>query len=617
MADFFEVRFLPEDRAVSVEAGARVSEAAALAEILVEQPCGGRGHCGKCRVRFIEGAPTPTPREAEVLGEDEIEQGWRLACQAEISRPARIEVPRVVRAASGKSFGPDELFAPDFERAVEARLVELDYDALDDQVSLLERLARACGRGGAPRAETVLLRELAEAALGRTRPLGAVWEGDELRALIAPAKIGRCFGVALDVGTTTVAAALVDLGDGSVKAIHSTLNSQVRFGADVISRITVAIQEPAKVGELQKAVVDTIQGLIEVLCREAGVERDEILALSVVGNPTMQHLLLGVNPASLGASPYVGVWRGERTVAASDIKLGVHPRARIWFAPMVRSNVGGDTVAAMLATDMDRDERLRLLVDLGTNAEVVLGSARRRVACSTAAGPAFEGANISQGMRAAAGAIDFFNIHGDGTVVLHVIGDTKARGICGSGLIDAVAALLRAGVIDERGWLRPAEQCAGSVAEPVVRRLVKTAEGMNAFVLAEAEEADGGKVVSLTAGDVRQLQLVKGSIAAGARILCKEMGVEVGEIEEVLIAGAFGNFVRKESALAIGLVPRVEPERLRFVGNAAGIGARMVLADREARRRALALADETEYVELAGRSDYQELFASAMLFGGE
>jgi uncharacterized 2Fe-2S/4Fe-4S cluster protein (DUF4445 family) len=596
------------------EVGETVTEAATAADVLIEQPCGGRGRCGKCRVRFVEGAPTASPADGRAFSADEIAAGWRLACQTVVSQAATIEVPKPSRAAGGKTFGGDDLLAPDFERAIVAQEIVLDRESLDGQYSLLERVARAAGRSGIPGATTKTVRELAQLAADRTDRIGVIWEEDTLRAVIAGSAAGCCYGVAIDLGTTTVAAALIDLRDGSVRAIHSTLNDQVCFGADVISRITYALENTKGTATLQRSAAQTIGEMIGVLCRETGVERQTIVALSVVGNPTMLHFLAGVSPASLGFAPYVGAWRGERAIPAAHLWLDVFPKARVWVAPMVRSNVGGDTVAAMLATGFDRDDRLRLLVDLGTNAEVVLGSARRRIACSTAAGPAFEGANISQGMRASPGAIDFLSIHHDGTVITHVIENVAARGVCGSGLIDAVAELLRVGVVDGRGWLRSAAQCDRPLPDDLIPHLVQTAAGMNAFVLAPTENGEQGRSVLLTAADVRQLQLVKGSTAAGAEILCRELGVRYDDIEEVLIAGAFGNYIRKASALGIGLVPPVEPERVRFVGNAAGIGARMVLADRDARRRALALAETTEYVELAGREDYQSAFAVKMLF---
>jgi len=612
-----DICFLPDGRNVAVEPGIAVSEAAIRADVLIEQPCGGRGRCGKCRVRFVSGSPVPSQADRGVFSVDEIAAGWRLACRSAISQSAAIEIPAPSRAVGGKTFGGDDLFPPNFERAVVAQDIDLDRESVGDQLSLVERVARAAGRSDIPKATTKTVLELAQLAASRTDRIGVVWEEDTLRAVLPGGCATHCFGVAIDLGTTTVAAALIDLRDGSIRAIHSTLNAQVRYGADVISRITYAVENPDGTATLQQAAAETIAETIGILCRQAQVERHGIMALSVVGNPTMLHLLLGISPASLGFAPYIGAWRGERSVPTAHLKLGVHPKAQIWVGPMVRSNVGADTVAAMLAMAMDRDDRVRLLVDLGTNAEVVLGSARRRMACSTAAGPAFEGANISHGMRAAPGAIDFFAIRDDGTIAAHVIDNIPARGICGSGLIDAVATLLRAGVIDGRGWLRSAAQCAGPLPEALVQRFTQTDGGMNALILTPPEGSEHGRPVLLTAGDVRQLQLVKGSIAAGTEILCREMGMTFDGIEEVLIAGAFGNYVRKTSALEIGLVPPVEPERIRFVGNAAGIGARMILADRDARRRALALAETTEYVELAGREDYLNAFATAMLFRKE
>lgn len=613
----FEVCFVPGEQSARVEPGTTVTEAATCAGVLIEQPCGGRGRCGKCRVRFTQGAPPATLFDRRNFSAEEIAAGWRLSCQAAVLQAATVEVPAPSRAIGGKTFGGEDLFSPDFKRAVVVENLQIDLDVVGDQASLLERVASAAGRKGIPSATTKTLRELAHAVREHRGRVRVAWEEDVLRAILPAGAEGYHYGVAIDLGTTTVAAALIDLRDGSTRAMYSTLNEQVHFGADVISRITYSMQHPDGTTTLQQAAGRTVSSVVAVLCREAKIGRHEIVALSAVGNPTMLHLLAGISPASLGVAPYIGAWRGERWIPAAHLHLDVHPKARIWLTPMVRSNVGGDTVAAMLATGMDRDDRLRLLIDLGTNAEVVLGSSERRLACSTAAGPAFEGANISQGMRAASGAIEFFSIHEDGTRIVHVIDNAPARGICGSGLIDAVAALLHVGVIDGRGWLRSAEQCEKPLPGPVKQALVKTESGMNAFVLVDPEHAEASRAILLTAGDVRQLQLVKGSIMAGAQILCREMGVGTGDIKEILIAGAFGNYVRKTSALEIGLVPPIEPERVRFVGNAAGIGARMVLADRDARRRALALAETTGYVELAGRSDYQSAFAEAMLFRKE
>ncbi|MCX8036052.1 MAG: ASKHA domain-containing protein [Candidatus Sumerlaeia bacterium] len=613
-----EVCFAPDNRRMTVEIGTTVAEAAACADIGIEQPCGGHGRCGKCRVRFSDGVPAATLFDRRVFTPEQLAAGWRLACKAVLLQAATIEVPAPSLAVSVKTFGGEDLFPRDFERAVAAQTIALDADAMDDQVSLLERVARACGRTGIPKATTGTVRELARAAASRAGRIRVLWEEETLRAVLPADSFERPLGVAIDLGTTTVAAALIDLHDGATLAIHSALNGQARYGADVISRITYCAEHADGVAVLQKAVAQTLSECIAHLCRKAQVARQHIVALALAGNSTMQHLAVGVSPLSLGMAPYVGVWRGERSVPAAHLWLDVHPRARVWLTPMVRSNVGGDTTAAMVATGMDRDERLRLLIDIGTNAEVVLGSARRRIACSTSAGPAFEGAHISQGMRAGAGAIDYVAIHEDGSVAFHVIGSgatqEPARGICGSGLIDAVAELLRVGVIDERGWLRPPTGGGKPLPDSIARRIIKTDNGMNAFVLSPAEKSADGNPVCITAADVRQLQLVKGSIAAGIEILCREMGVEPAAIEEALIAGAFGNYIRKSSALAIGLVPVMDPERVRFVGDAAGIGARMVLVDRAARRRAVALADSTEYVELAGRADYQSAFAAAMMF---
>jgi uncharacterized 2Fe-2S/4Fe-4S cluster protein (DUF4445 family) len=327
----------------------------------------------------------------------------------------------------------------------------------------------------------------------------------------------------------------------------------------------------------------------------------------------MMHMWVGVSPAPLGTSPYVGGWSGELTCRARDVSLPICPDAPVYVFPMVRSHVGSDAVAAAIACGLDSADRPTLLVDLGTNTEVMLASGGRFVATSAAAGPAFEGATITHGMRAAPGAIDAVSAAPGGRLAYKTIGNVPARGICGSGLIDAVAELLRAGAISATGHLRAPRGIDEPLPDDVAARFT-TFDGQNALILAREADAHAGRAVVLTAKDVRQLQLVKGSILAATTILCRHVGLEAGDLRAVLIAGAFGNYVRKSSALAIGLVPSIDPESIVFVGNAAGVGARLAVCDRRVRTRAKALAEMAEYVELANHPAYPELFLGMLAF---
>ena len=545
------VRFLPEDRASEVDAGVELYLAAAAAGILLEQPCGSQATCGRCRVRVIEGAPSPSDVERTILPPADLDAGWRLGCQLVIDTSAVIEIPAVTRSLAGKSFGDD-----------------LPPEALDHPVVAAQ-----------PAAE---------------RPR---------------------FGLAVDVGTTSLAAALVALSDGSVAASASSLNPQVAFGADVIARIRHTIDAPDGLAHLQDAVRRGLGTLVGEVMAEARCDASQVVLSAVAGNPTMMHAWLGVPVASLGRAPYEAAWSGALTLKAGAVGLPIEPDAAVLVFPLVRSHVGGDLVAAAVACGFDHAGEScgngpRLLIDLGTNTELLLECDGRLVTTSAAAGPAFEGGAIRHGMRGAPGAVDVVSIAADGRVRTHTIGGLPARGLCGSGLIDAVAELLRAGVVSSSGYLRK----PGEVSLCALAERLSTVDGQQAFTLVEGDAATSAGPVTITARDIREVQLAKGSILAAATLLCRHAGLSPGDLGDVLVAGAFGNYIRKSSALGIGLLPPVDPERVRFVGNAAGVGARLALVDARVTERAQTLAARAEYVDLAGHADYQAAFMVALAF---
>jgi uncharacterized 2Fe-2S/4Fe-4S cluster protein (DUF4445 family) len=607
----FHIRFEPDGQVYEASGPVEVFLAASARGILIEQPCGAKGTCGKCRVRVIDGAPPPSETDQRVLEPAEIAGGWRLACHLVLDRSARVEVPSVVRSAAGKSFG-GALDLAGRSRVVQVRTLEVASASSDNQESDLDRVAAALGLGR--RGVTASPAALAElrALLAGTSPVRAAFQDNELIAT-RPAPPASCFGLAIDIGSTSLAAALVDLTSGEVGAATSRLNPQVVFGADVISRIHYAGEHEGGAARLTAAVRDGLAALVDELVQATGCTASDIVAAACAGNPTMLHTWAGVNPAPLGIAPYVGTWSGEIDCRAHDLGLPIHPNARVYAFPMIRSHVGADTVSAAVACGLDRATRPTLLIDLGTNSEVMVAEGGRYLAASAAAGPAFEGATIRHGMRAAPGAIDAVAITRDGRVTVNTIGNLPPAGICGSGLVDAVAELLRAGAIAPSGLLAAPEEGSGRWPGALGGHL-KPVNGQRAFVLACAASSASGDDVVLTAPDVRQLQLVKGSILAGVTILCGEFGIGVTDLEEVLLAGAFGNYLRKTSALSIGLVPAIDPERVRFVGNAAGIGARLALVDQDARARARAIASDAEYVELASHADYQQVFMRSLAF---
>jgi uncharacterized 2Fe-2S/4Fe-4S cluster protein (DUF4445 family) len=403
----------------------------------------------------------------------------------------------------------------------------------------------------------------------------------------------------------------MDLNSGAVVGVEASLNGQAVHGADVIARIGYAMNNEGGLAELQARIVQTINDLIDKILAKTGVAQRNIYEVVIAGNTTMQHLFMGVTPAAIAATPFIPVFEDTARTAAGPLGLHVHPRARICTFPVIGGYVGGDIVAGILATGLDRDRRTRLLIDVGTNGEIVLGSNRRVVACSTAAGPAFEGAQMACGMRAAPGAIEGVTITRS-EVRCQVIGDEKPVGICGSGLIDVVAQLYLAGLLDENGRLVDADEAQGIVDAGVAARLVQN-NGQRAFVLATVEES-GGTPVYITQRDIRELQYAKGAMASGIRILQRQLGIPDEQIEQVMLAGSFGSYINPASARAIGLVPLVPQEQIVAVGNTAGEGAKMAMLSFREREAARVIPSQVEYMELSAMDSFTDDFVDCLPF---
>jgi len=421
------------------------------------------------------------------------------------------------------------------------------------------------------------------------------------------------YGLAFDLGTTTVVATLLDLSTGTPAGVRSMLNRQQPFGGDVISRISATMLDPAALPRLTRAAHETMAGLAAEVCADAGVDPRHVYEVALAGNATMIHLALGIDPEPLGVAPFVMSARQLPEVLAADLGLAVHPRARGYVFPALGAYVGGDIVAGMLATGMDRDRRVRLFIDVGTNCEIVLGDSARLLSTAAPAGPAFEGASIRCGMRAAEGAIEVVKISDD--VRLQVIGDVEPLGLCGSGLVDAVAALVEVGLLDSSGRLADVETARGR-APGLAGRLAEV-NGERVFVLHwRGEPGDAGNAVYLSQRDVRELQFAKAAIATGWRLLVDELGLAVDDISQVLLAGSFGSYLSPASAVRIGLVPRVPVLRIVSAGNVAGEGAKMALLSVREREGARRLLEEVRYVELSDRPDFNDLFVDQLAFPG-
>lgn len=418
---------------------------------------------------------------------------------------------------------------------------------------------------------------------------------------------GLILGVAVDIGTTTVVARLVDMTDGRCLGTRSTLNPQTRFGDDVISRINYA-QSATHLAELQKVVIDAINDLIRRLCRDNRVEPVRIYEACMVGNTTMSHIVLQFPVEQLGRAPYRAWSVDAQDVPPAQLGLEMNPAGNVHCAENIAGFVGSDTTAVALAVDVESAADTTLVIDIGTNGELVLGMGGRLYAASCAAGPALEGARIQHGGRAADGAIEAVVVNED-DISLDVIGDAAARSICGSGLIDAVAVLCDLGVVDATGRFVERKRLP-QLPGPIAARIVES-NGQAAFCLAFRGRPSQPAVI-LTQRDIREVQLAKAAIRAGSRILLNKLGLRDEDIQSVMLAGAFGNYLRPASAIRIGLLPHVPLDRIHFVGNAAASGAQMLLLSSECREKSARLARKIQYVEIAHEKDFTDIFADAM-----
>jgi uncharacterized 2Fe-2S/4Fe-4S cluster protein (DUF4445 family) len=604
-----DLRF--NDRPVRVPQGVTLFDAASWNGIAIDSTCGGHGTCKKCRVRFKAEPPVPTSLDLRAYTAQEIKDGWRLACRTPAITDADVEVPPLTTRpkAATVGVGRQVILRP----AVRKRYLELAEPSLTDQVSDLERVLGEL-TDLSPGADLAVLRTLGSTLRQSDFKVTAVVADETLIAVEPGDTTDRAFGLAFDLGTTTVVATLLDLTTGTPAAVESMLNKQQPFGADVIARISATMLDPAARDKLRHLAQETLAELSEAVCEAADVRPDEVYEVALAGNATMVHLVLGIDPEPLGVAPFIMSTRLLPEVRAHDLGVPAHPQARAVVFPAFGAYVGGDITAGLLASGMDRDPRIRLFIDIGTNCEIVLGGRDWLLATAAPAGPAFEGASIRCGMRAADGAVEAVAITEDGDLKLTVIGDTEPGGLCGSGLVDAVAALAEAGVIDSSG--RFVQDLPAQLPEPVHRlaeRLTMIGKE-RVFVLHWSADRDPASSVYLSQRDIRELQFAKTAIATGWRILLEEAGLETEDIKQVLLAGSFGSYLSAKSAIRIGLVPDVGPRRIIAAGNVAGEGAKMALLSIRDRAAALALLEEVNYVELSDRPDFNDRFINQLGF---
>ena len=602
----FMIDLEPVGRRVEVEAGTNLLEAAQKAGIDLVASCGGVGICGTCRVRIAQGQVTPvTLTEEEALDAAQRNAGFRLACQTEPLSDVRLDIPpdSLTAAQQMQVEGRETRVA--LHPAVVAVDLAVASPRLDDLRSDMARVDEAlASRGLAPlRGSLSLIGQLSDALRhGGWKARLAIRPDEKESYLVAVLPPGApLVGLAIDMGSTKLALYLVDLSTGATLARTGVMNPQIAYGEDVVSRIAYANRGEENRQVLQARLVETLNEALAGFCQELGLAPDQVVDVVAVGNTAMHHLFAGLPVEQLGSAPYVPAVSQPLTFPAREIGLRVAPGAQVYMPANIAGYVGADHVSALLATQSYAASRTTLLADIGTNTEISLTYRGQVYACSCASGPAFEGAHIHDGMRAAPGAIDRVRIQA-GEVRLTTIGNLPPVGICGSGILQVVAQMLDAGILDERGVLRAVhERVRANGRQPV-------------FVLAPAEATGTGRDVIVTRKDVNEIQLAKGAIRAGIEILLQEAGIPAEAIEEFIIAGAFGTYLDVNSALRVGMFPTLPPERYHQVGNAAGVGAKEMLLSLERRDEAARIARGVHYVELTTHADFTPAFVDAMYF---
>ena len=600
----FQVDFEPVGKRVEIAPNTTLLEAARQAGLALSSACGGVGNCGQCRVVILTGSVSPpTVDENYILTELELQRGQRLACSTHVQSDVKVNVPKSSLITGQRLQLAGDLGDLTLEPLIHAYDLDMSPPTLEDPRSDLDRLAAALPvlPNQIVEADPAVIRQISAAARAQNWRLTAFLHGTEIVGLVPSGS--PPLGLAIDLGTTKIAASLVDLTNGNELAVAGALNPQIGYGEDVISRLTYARRNAEGGYVLAMMVRETLDNLLGELTEQAGVNREQVADVCLVGNTAMTHLLLELPVHQLAVSPYVAATNAAVNIKAGELGLTTAPGAYVHVLPCIGGFVGADHVAMILASRLDQTDHVALGIDIGTNTEIALARPDQGflTSVSCASGPAFEGAHISHGMRAAAGAIEAVELTASG-LTLKTVDDAPAVGLCGSGIIDSVAELRRWNLINERGRFD--------------RDHARVRQGRHGaeFVLAPANQSGNQHDVVVTQEDINEIQLAKGAIRAGLEVLLDATSTAPEEVQEVIIAGAFGSFLRVQSALAMGLLPRLPHARYRQVGNAALVGAKWALLSRQARARARQIVAQTTYLELTTYPKFSRRFALGMLF---
>jgi uncharacterized 2Fe-2S/4Fe-4S cluster protein (DUF4445 family) len=609
-----QVIFLPSGRRGEISEGKTVLEASRELGVGIESLCGGKGSCGKCRVKWIQGNLSPFVKEEDkFITESERADGYRLGCAARILGDVQIFIPEESRTQEQIVRKEATERSIELKPAVVPRSVQLSPPSLHDPLGDFDRLQKALSEQyhlSQLRIDYPALQKLSRVLRqGQWNVTAAIWMDQEILD-VKPGRADDLYGIAIDVGTTTVAGYLCNLTTGELIATQSMMNPQVVYGEDVMSRIAYTVTHPDGLESVHRSIIDALNQLIRAVAQRSGVSSEDILELTIVGNTAMHHLFLKIDPQYLAVSPFTPVVHRSMDRKARDLGLRAHPSANVHILPVEAGFVGADNVGVLIAEEPYRQEEMVLIIDIGTNGELVIGNRKRLLSSSCATGPALEGAHIKFGMRAAPGAIERVTVHPDTLEVnFKTIGEktwqseaksASAIGICGSGIIDVVAELFRNKILLQGG------RFSDGIPSPRLRISDQGPE----FVVAWRDQTSIGKDITITQQDIRNVQLAKAALYTGAKLMMKKLGIE--KLNKVVLAGAFGTYINTEAALILGMFPDCDLKNVHAVGNAAGDGARIALLNRNKRVEADEIARKVEYVELTIEKDFQSEFIDAL-----
>lgn len=578
--------------------------------IELESSCGGAGTCGKCRVKILNGECLPTgPEEMDLLSFEDLEQGIRLACYCQVQGEVSLRAEQPAKDIRVLESGLTSHF--ELEPAISKKLLSLADN--NEEFSLYEQIQKQLLPASIASSSLDILCLLGENY--RAKHLTAILRDNALIGLESNDTTADCYGLAVDIGTTTVVASLFNFSNGAELAIASALNPQTPYGLDVLSRIQYAGQHPLGLSKLNNSIIECLNGLIDELYRQSGIESQYIYEIAIAANTVMLHLLLGVSPAAIGRTPYHPVFRQGQVTAAKTLGIKAAPCAALYSLPSISGFVGADIVAGIIVSELDRAEGTVLFLDLGTNGEIVICKDKKLIACSTAAGPALEGMNIACGMRAATGAVEEVWLEND-AMLWRTIGNAPPQGLCGSGLLDLVAVMLDSGLLNSSGRITPRNKFMELYSQSFLAQQIDEVAGKRRFYLI-SPPGNGENGVFISQADIRQVQLAKSAIVTGIKTLLAEVGMTETEVNKVYLAGAFGAYLQPAGLIRLGFFPETWRDRITFVGNTSKAGAAMALLSGNIRNKMEEIAQKVDYIKLESCPDFEKLFVKNMSFPGK